>query len=175
MKKEEFYYERWFLKVFCGLLTVFTLAVAAQVLFETLTKITEENFWFDLICITVVFFGISIYFRCTKGHKWFTRKGSFWSENSILFLRKGRKIYELKDVKVLFGSTFSFFGYAKTGMLKIDWGHKTLTLMAPSTKPVNSFSECELLHLFSAVLENNPNLSKDEALEFCYQSPKRKD
>ena len=80
------------------------------------------------------------------------------------------KIYELKKVNWLRGTTVSVYGMAKAGMLVIQSEKKKIVLVSSQTKSVDSFADSELLRIFEKILEHNTELKKDDALDFWYES-----
>jgi len=172
MKKTEFIYERWFLKILVLFCIIFPFIILVHSLFDGLTGIKYGDFWFNVIGTILAFVVINFYFKWTQHHKWFMGKGSYWVEDEIVSVKKGKKVYKLKNVKALMGTTISFLGLAKARMLKIDFGKKTITLVSSSTRPIQCFSDSELLPLFETVLKNNPELKKDDALDFYYETKK---
>ena len=171
MQKIDFKYQRWFLRTFC-LLVIIIFAVFAQQGIAILTKTPRENLGFDLSAIFTIFVITHFYFRLTQNCKCFTGEGAYWIEDGIVLIKTRRNTYSLNDVKALYGTTISFWGYIKSGMLKIDFNHKTLTLVALSSKDIESFYDYELYKLFETVLEYNTELKKDDKLDFCYELKK---
>lgn len=167
MEKIEFIYQKWFLRMFCSVILLPFFVLAQYIIFK-LTGIEHENFWFDLICLTIVVFGIEFYFKYTQQHKWFIKKGTYWIEDGIVYIEIGGKTHKLRNVKCLVGTTISFFGHAKAGMLKID-SEKTITLVSSSNKNMKCFSDSEIYPLFETILEYNPELKKDDTLDFAYE------
>ena len=125
----------------------------------------------SFICAFVAVSCINLFFLRTQEHKWFLREGFYWVENGIVFIEKGKKFYELKNIKALVGTTISFMSSAKSGMLKIELENKkNITFVLSSKEPIKTFSDSKLLPLFEIILENNTALKKDEALDFAYKS-----
>lgn len=171
MQKIDFKYQRWFLRTFC-LLVIIIFAVFAQQGIAILTKTPRENFGFDLVTIICCCVITHFFFRLTQNCKCFTGEGAYWIEDGIVLIKTRRNTYSLNDVKALYGTTISFLGYIKSGMLKIDFNNKTLTLVALSNKDIESFCDSELYNLFETVLEYNMELKKDDKLDFCYELKK---
>lgn len=167
MNKIQFTYQRWFLRVFC-LLVVISLILLAEYEFVILAKIPHENFWFRGVVMLSCFVITHFYFKVTRNYKCFTNSGAFWVEDEIIFLETRKKTYSLNNIKGLCGTTISFVGYIKSGMLKIDFNHKTLTLVSLSTESIKSFSDSGLYDLFETVLQHNTNLKKVDSLDFFY-------
>lgn len=171
MEKTEFIYQRWFLRVLCSAMML-PFIILIQLLLVELSGIEDANFWINLILVIICFLGFGLYYKYTQNCKWFLRKGSYWVEDGIVYIQTNKKTYELKNVKCLMGTTVSAYGYAKSGMLKIDIGKRTITLASPSIRKIKSFSDSELLPLFETVLEYNTELKKSDVLEFCYEIEK---
>ena len=79
-------------------------------------------------------------------------------------------VYELKKVKWLRGTTVSAYGMAKAGMLVIQSDEKKIVLVSSQPTSVESFANCELLHMFETILEYNTELTKDNDFDFWYES-----
>ena len=88
---------------------------------------------------------------------------------TIVYIQKQNKIYELKKVNWLRGTTVSVYGMAKAGMLVIQSEKKKIVLVSSQTKSVDSFADSELLRIFEKILEHNTELKKDDALDFWYE------
>ena len=116
-----------------------------------------------------MFVWLYVYYKCTQNRKWFERTGAYWIENGIVYIQKQNKIYELKKVNWLRGTTVSVYGMAKAGMLVIQSEKKKIVLVSSQTKSVDSFADSELLHIFEKILEYNTELKKDDALDFWYE------
>lgn len=160
MKKIQFTYQKWFLRVILVPVFLFLLAIL-------LTPYSEKIF-FNIIYLVIAFICIHFYFKFSQKYKWFYRKGFYWVEDNIVFIEKGKKIYKLTDVKAVLGLKVSCWGYAKSGMLRVDYGRKKLAIVSTSKEEFNSFSECELFPLFETVLEYNSDLQKEDGLDFGF-------
>ena len=169
MNKIQFTYQRWFLRVFCLLVITF-LIILAEYEFVILAKIPHENFWFDLVVISSCCIITHFYSKFTQHCKWFISKGAYWIEDGIILIETRKKTYSLNNIKCLCGTTISFGGYIKSGMLKIDFNHKTLTFISLSTENIKTFSDSGLFNLFETVLQHNTNLEKVDSLKFFYKS-----
>ena len=44
--------------------------------------------------------------------------------------------------------------------------------MSSQATSVDSFADCELLHIFEKIVENNTELKKDDVLDFWYEIEK---
>lgn len=168
MNKIQFTYQRWFLRVFYLLVIIF-LILLAEYEFVILVKIPHENFWFDVVCILSCCIITYFYSKFTRHCKHFTSTGAFWVEDGIILIETRKNTYSLNNIKCLSGTTISFVGYMKSGMLKIDFNHKTLTLISLSTENISSFSDCGLYNLFETVLQHNTNLKKVDSLDSFYE------
>ncbi len=113
-----------------------------------------------------------VYYKYTQKHKWFERTGAYWIKDGIVYIQKQNKIYELKKVNWLRGTTVSVYGIAKSGMLVIQSEKKKIVLVSSQATSVDSFADCELLHIFEKIVENNTELKKDDVLDFWYEIEK---
>lgn len=168
MEKTQFKYQRWFLRIFCSgimLIPVFLL----QVLLAIMLDIEYVNFWYLLICGVIAIAGITVFYKYTQHHRWFERQGTYWVENGIVYIEKKSKIHEIKNVTWLRGATVSAYGAAKSGMLVIKQEKKKTVLVDSSPKSVESFADSNLLPLFKIIAECNPELVKDDILDFWYE------
>ena len=171
MEKNLFTYQRWFLRIGCAGIAL-PLVLIVQFVVAELMGIEYANFWYSLICVTIMFVWLYIYYKCTQNRKWFERTGAYWIENGIVYIQKQNKIYELEKVNWLRGTTVSVYGMAKSGMLVIQSEKKRIILVSSQTTYVDSFADSELLHIFEKILEHNTELKKDDVLDFWYEIEK---
>ena len=171
MQKITFTYQRWFLRVFYLIVLLLLSTLVCVGIYEKLPH-SLHGFWSNLVFVVIyVLIHQSImhlYCKYTQNCKYFLCCGEYWVEDKIVFI-KTKRTYELENVNAIIGTTKSFRGYAKTGMLKVDFGRKTLTLCSPSDDKINLFSDTELITLFEMILEYNTELKKDDNLEYCYE------
>ncbi len=168
MEKTQFKYQRWYLRIFCSgimLVPVFLL----QCLFAVMLDIQAINFWYLLVCGVLAIAGITVFYKYTQHHRWFERQGTYWVENGIVYIEKKSKIHEIKNVTWLRGATVSAYGAAKAGMLVIKHGKEKIVLVSSSPRSVESFADSNLLPLFKTIVEHNPELVKDDILDFWYE------
>ena len=168
MDKTLFTYQRWFLRIGCAGIAL-PLVLIVQFVVAELMGIEYANFWYFLICAIIMFVWLYVYYKCTQNRKWFERTGAYWIENGIVYIQKQNKIYELKKVNWLRGTTVSVYGMAKAGMLVIQSGKKKIIFVSSQATSIDSFSNCELLQLFETILEYNTDLIKDDTLDFWYE------
>ena len=168
MEKTLFTYQRWFLRVICSGIAL-PLILIVQLLAAESLGIKNANFWYFLICGTVMLIWLYVYYKYTQKHKWFERTGAYWIKDGIVYIQKQNKIYELKKVNWLRGTTVSVYGIAKSGMLVIQSEKKKIVLVSSQATSVDSFADCELLHIFEKIVENNTELKKDDVLDFWYE------
>ena len=171
MEKNLFTYQRWFLRVVCSGIAL-PLILIVQLLAAESLGIKNANFWYFLICGTVMLIWLYVYYKYTQKHKWFERTGAYWIKDGIVYIQKQNKIYELKKVNWLRGTTVSVYGIAKSGMLVIQSEKKKIVLVSSQATSVDSFADCELLHIFEKIVENNTELKKDDVLDFWYEIEK---
>lgn len=169
MEKTLFTYQRWFLRIGCAGI-VMPFAFMFQCLIAKLMNIEYANFWYLLICGIIMFFLLYIYYKFTQKHKWFERTGAYWIKDGTVYLQKQNKIYELKNIKWLRGTTVSVYGMTKAGMLVIQLDKKKIIIVSSQTTSIDSFEDSELLHIFETILEYNTELKKEEDLEFWYEN-----
>ncbi len=163
MDKTQFTYQRWFLRVFLVLSIILSIIVIAA-------SLPYEGFWFHLISNLAVCVIVHFYFTLMKRCKWFICEGTYWVEDGVVFIEKGKKTHSLNGVKAVYGTTISYLGYAKSGMLRIDYGNKKkVILISRSTEGIENFSDCDLYALLETVLEHNPNLQKSDDPDFFYE------
>lgn len=168
MEKTKFTYQRWFLRIGCaGVGLPFGWVI--QKLIAKLMDIEYADFWYILICSVIMLAWLYVYYKFTKKHNWFERTGTYWVQNSTVYIKKQNKVYEISKVRWLHGTTVSVYGVAKEGMLVIQSGKQKIVLVSSQATPVDSFANCELLHLFETILENNTQLTKDDTLDFWYE------
>ena len=168
MEKTLFTYQRWFLRIFCaGIGLPFVWII--QDLIAKLMGIEYANFWYILICGIIMLIWLYIYYKFTQRHKWFERTGVYWIKDGTVYIQKQNKVYELKKVKWLRGTTISVYGMSKAGMLVINFDKKKIILVSSQTTSVDSFANCELIHIFEKILEYNTELIKDDTSDFWYE------
>lgn len=168
MEKTPFRYQRWYLKILLSGVMLF-IAIPIQLLIAEWMKIEEANFWYGAICVISMLILLFAYYQCAQKLKWFVREGAYWVNDGVVYIQTKNKIYELKNVTWLRGTTVSAYGFSKSGMLVTQCGKKKVTLVSFSTKPIDNFSECDLLSLFETILTHNPTLKKDDTLDFWYE------
>lgn len=168
MEKTLFKYQRWFLRIGCAGISL-PFAFIIQAFVAMLMNIEYANFWYLLICGIIMLAWLYIYYKFTRKYNWFERTGAYWIKNETVYIQKQNKVYELKKVKWLRGTTVSAYGMAKTGMLVIQFDKKKIILVSSQTTSVDSFGNCELLHIFETILEYNTELIKDDTLDFWYE------
>ena len=166
MGKVTFTYQRWLLRVLYLFIFLFFVIFAYADLAELL-RIQEDNFWYVISYILINLSITGFYFKYTKNCKWFLCEGAYWVEDGVVFIKTRKKTYELKNVKAIMGATL-FRGYAKSGMLKIDFGRKSITLFSPSKEGIKLFSDTLLYPLFELVLVHNPDLKRDDTPDYWY-------
>ncbi len=171
MNKTPFTYQRWFFKAFC-LTLINILAIFSIYGLLELTRIQYDDFWISWLYVAIIVVITHFYFKLTKSSKFFVREGAYWIEDGIVFIETEKKTYSLNNVEGIFGTTISFWGYNKSGMLKFDYNRKTLTLMSLEVEDIKSFSESGLYGLFETTRENNPELKKEDTYDFCYEVKK---
>lgn len=140
-----------------------------QCLFAIMLDIQSINFWYLLVCGVLAVAGITVFYKYTQHHRWFERQGTYWVENGIVYIEKKSKIHEIKNVTWLRGATVSAYGAAKAGMLVIKHGKEKIVLVSSSPRSVESFADSNLLPLFKTIVEHNPELVKDDILDFWYE------
>lgn len=169
MEKITFIYQRWLFKHVCagnGLPIVFV----SQNLVAKSMGLESANFCYILICCIIMFAWLYIYYQFAQRYKWFERTGLYWVKDGIVHIHKKNKVYELKKVKWLRGTTVSVYGMAKTGMLVIQFEKKKIVLVSSQTTSIDSFSDCDLLHLFETILKYSSDLIKDKDFDYWYES-----
>ena len=102
-------------------------------------------------------------------YNWFERTGAYWIKDGTVYIQKQKKVYEIKKVKWLRGTTISAYDMAKAGMMVIKFDKKKIVLVSSQTTSVDTFANCELLHIFETIFQYNTDLIKDDTLEFWYE------
>ena len=133
MEKTEFIYQKWYLRLFFAAVML-PLEFTIQMLFAEWLEIEYADFWYGLLCIVIGLIGIGIYYKLTEHTKWFLKKGFYWVENGMVYIQKGKKIYAVQDVTWLSGTTVSVWGFARSGMLIIQYPKKKIVLFSASMK-----------------------------------------
>lgn len=169
MEKITFTYQRWFLRQGCSAIGLPIVAIIQNCLAKSM-KIETVNLVYLLSCCIIMFAWLYIYHKFAQKYKWFERTGEYWVKDGIVHIRKQNKVYELKKVKWLRGTTVSVYGMAKTGMLVIQFVKKKIVLVSSQTTSIDSFSDCNLLHLFETILQYNSQLIKDNDCDYWYES-----
>ena len=171
MEKTPFTYQRWFLKILFSAVT-FCVVIPIQLLIAKWLGIEYANFLYLLICAVVVLAFLFVYYKCAQKYKWFVRQGAYWVNDGIVYIEKQNKVYQVKNVTWLRGTTVSIYGLSKSGMLVVQCEKEKIILVSFSSNEIHDFSECELLPLFETILEYNPALQKDGTLDFWYEIKK---
>ncbi|MBE6670913.1 MAG: hypothetical protein E7593_01770 [Ruminococcaceae bacterium] len=164
MEKTEFTYIR-----FVSRLLYVLILIPFIPLFDKLTNILNSKFLNTLIVFLFYLICCRICDKITQKCELFVGKGAYWIEDGVVSIKKGKKVYNLKNIRALYGTRIRNTFYTKTGMLKIDYGKKTLTLVSNSTTHIENFAECELYPLFNTIIECNPELEKDDTLDYLYE------
>lgn len=168
MEKILFTYQRWFLRIGCSFLGLpFVLILQHAV--DKLMNIEYANYWYTLICATIMVIWLYFYWKFTQKYKCFEQTGAYWVKDGTVYIQKQAKIYELKKVNWLSGTTVSAYGMAKAGALVVQFDKKKLVFVSSQATSVDSFANCELLPLFETILEYNTDLTKDDTLDFWYE------
>ena len=168
MEKTLFKYQRWFLRIGCSGIALPCVLILQNAVAK-LMNIEYANFWYTLICTSIMFIWLYVYCKFTQKHKCFEKTGSYWIKDGTVYIQKQNKIYELEKVNWLRGTTVSVYGMAKAGMLVIQFGKKKIIFVSSQATSIDSFSNCELLQLFETILEYNTDLIKDDTLDFWYE------
>ena len=163
MNKTKIVYQRWFLRFFSFVIVMFLIDWGVEYL-ASLSGVSDGNFVVKLI-VSIIDVSLAYIFLHSE---FFHREGVYWTEDGILFLKKGKKTYELKNVKNIYGTTISYFGFARSGALRITLENKTIVLISPWAEGIKNFSHTELLYLFETILEYNLQLKKDDEEDFWY-------
>ena len=167
MNKIPFKYQRWFLRNTCFSVILFFASLALCAL-EILTEIPIIILPSSMLAIIICILTERFYFKHTKHSKWFICEGNYWVEDGTVFIETRKKTYSIDNVICIIGKTVSFDRYNKSGKLTIDYNNKTLKLISTEDEKVESFSDSGLYGLFETIIENNPELKKDNKLHFWY-------
>ena len=162
MQKIVFKYQKWFSRIFCagiGLVGVF----AVGDLFDNLT----DNIFVYIVIASIWLYA---YYKFTQLYNLFERNGAYWVENETVYIQKGKRVFEIKDVQWLRGTTVSFYGMQKSGMLVINFEKRKIVLISSSDAEIDSFSKSEFFPLFETVLQYNPELKKNDIQDFWYET-----
>ena len=166
MNKTPFKYQRWFLRNTCFFVILFFVPFAMFVLPESI-EIPLESLFRSIILIIYILTN-HFYFKLTKHSKLFICEGYYWVEDGTVFIETRKKTYSIDNVICIIGKAVSFDPYNKSGKLTIDYNNKTLKLISIDDEKVESFSDSGLYGLFETIIENNPELKKDNKLHFWY-------
>lgn len=161
MQKIVFKYQKWFSRNLCagiGLVGVF----AVRDLFDNLT----DNIFVYIVIASILLYA---YYKFTQLYNLFERNGAYWVENETVYIQKGKRVFEIKDVQWLRGTTVSFYGMQKSGMLVINFEKRKIVLISSSDAEIDSFSKSEFFPLFETVLQYNPELKKNDIEDFWYE------
>lgn len=169
MEKISFTYQRWFLRIGCAVIGLPVVLIIQDFVAKWM-GIEYANWGYILICSIIMLAWLYIYYKFTQRYKWFERTGVYWIKDETVYLQKQNKVYELKKVKWLRGTTVSVYGIAKAGMLVIQFDNKKIVLVSSQATSVDSFANCELLNIFETILEYNAQLIKDDDFDFWYES-----
>ena len=162
MQKIVFKYQKWFSRNLCagiGWVGIF----AVRGLFDNLM----DNIFTTIV---IAFIWLYAYYKFTQHYNFFERNGAYWVENETVYIQKGKRVFEIKNVQWLRGTTASFYGMQKSGMLVIQFEKRKIVLISSSDAAIDSFSKSEFFPLFEAVLQYNPELKKDGTTDFWYET-----
>jgi hypothetical protein len=139
-----------------------------------LLNIVRVNLLFCAVMLVTLSAGLNLYYKCTKNLRLFYKSGTYWVEDGIVYIQTHKKEHRIQNVVWLRGTTASVYGLAKSGMMVVQFGGGKVVLMSASIARNDRFSDSTLLPLFETILENNPDLVKDDKLDFWYETPKVK-
>lgn len=162
MEKTEFTYERWVRKHTYG----FVFAVFAVFV---LNKIFSNLFAFNLngildfaVDIVLIVAGWYAYYHYVNRRKLFLCKGYYWVSDDVVHIQTESRTYLLTRIKKVTAVTLSFAFDSKYGHLSIAFEDEELTFVSRSKGSLQTFYGCELAPLLNAILDNNPQLTKNE-------------
>ncbi len=173
MKKTKFVYQRWYLRM-TGSFLILPLIFGLQLWLFDLLNIGRVNLLFSAVMLVTLSTGFNLYYKCTKNLKLFYKSGAYWVEDGIVYIQTHKKEYRIQNVVWLRGTTVSVYGLAKSGMLVVQFEGGKVVLVSSSNTREEAFSDSALLGLFETILENNPDLIKDEKLDFWYEIKREK-
>jgi hypothetical protein len=162
MQKIVFKYQKWFLKIFCAGIGFFGVFAIKGLLTDL-----PDNIFVTIVVGTIWLYA---FFKFTQHCNFFERNGAYWVENEIVYIQKGKRVFEIKDVQWLRGTTVSFYGMQKSGMLVINFEKRKIVLISSSDAAIDSFSKSEFFSLFETVLQYNPELKKNDIQDFWYET-----
>lgn len=173
MAKREFIYQRWYLRM-TGSFLILPLIFGLQLWLFDLLNIGRVNLLLSAVMLVTLSTGFNLYYKCTKNLKLFYKSGAYWVEDGIVYIQTHKKEHRIQNVVWLRGTTVSVYGLAKSGMMVVQFGGGKVVLMSASIARNDRFSDSTLLPLFETILENNPDLVKDDKLDFWYEALKVK-
>lgn len=162
MQKIVFKYQKWFLKIFCAGIGFFGVFAIKGLLTDL-----PDNIFVTIVVGTIWLYA---FFKFTQHCNLFERNGAYWVENETVYIQKGKRVFEIKDVQWLRGTTVSFYGMQKSGMLVINFEKRKIVLISSSDAAIDSFSKSEFFPLFETVLQYNPELKKNDIQDFWYET-----
>lgn len=165
MKKEEFTYQRFNLRISLSLLVLPIVFVVQHMIYE---RLRMSDSLFLIMGALMAVLGAFIYYKWTENKALFLRKGYYWVENSIVFIQRGKQIRKIKNVDWINGAIISAYGVS-AAMLVIQCGKRKSQIFSKSIEKGVSFSSTELYPIYKLILENNPKLEKDETSEYWYE------
>ena len=168
MKKTEFTYQRFNLRM--GL-SVLVLPISYAIRYLVYAPLGIKDGFFIVMSVLTTLLGLVLYYKWTEKSNLFLRKGYYWVENDIVYIQRGTRTVEVKNVDWINGDETSAYG-VKAAMLVIQCGKRKTLLFSKTLENDIGFSGTELYPIFQLVLEANPSLVKDENLRYWYEVKK---
>ena len=122
-------------------------------------------FGFFVDCLLFVALLLLGYFIINH-YKLFRHKGHYWVNDGIVYIQTKKETYSLDNIECVSVSDWSFPGDYRHGQLTIKLKDNKLVFSSLPKYTIETFFDCELAPLLDTILAHNPQLIKDEDLDW---------
>lgn len=166
MEKTEFIYSKSMLRF----TSVWTIALFAKIALDSL----NDKFWGIRLNGIFGFFVNFLLFSALLApcyyiinhYKLFQRKGYYWVNDGIVYIQTKKETYSLDNIECVSVSDWSFPGDFRHGQLTIKLKDNKLVFSSLPKYTIETFFDCDLAPLLDTILAHNPQLIKDEDLDW---------
>lgn len=166
MEKTEFVYSKSMLRF----TSVWTIALFAKIALDSL----NDKFWGIQLNGILGFFVNFLLFAALLApcyyiinhYKLFQRKGYYWVNDGIVYIQTKKETYSLENIECVSVSDWSFPGDFRHGQLTIKLKDNKLFFSSLPKYTIETFFDCDLAPLLDTILAHNPQLIKDEDLDW---------
>lgn len=152
MKNEfefQYYYRRWL-----GALPILIISIILNLL---LSLLSLSNIIHYILCIIVMLVLMCIYYKISENCKIFHGKGYYWTDNDIVYIQAGKKLYKISEVKELLGDVKSIYS-SKYAVLLIETNTNNVKLFSIPIDKEQKFEDTSVYPIYKLVLDKENDL-----------------